>query len=200
MKKYLTVYVSFLMTAAFADDVSFLMLVGPLRDSSGVELADGSLIQILYVKDGGTSISTDQLSAGNFLNSDEQLLYSFSLDSSTTGVAGSFNVNLPDFELKDDLVAGAAIFMRWWPTLNVTSTSPSIGDEYGQTNPLFVVGWNVPSSGEISLNYFDTLVGGNVPTGDMKANYQVVPEPSTYALGGVVLLGALVAVRRRKRG
>ena len=202
LKKVTIVAMASLACGAVFSDVTIDLTVGALLDENGVAISDGSLVQLIYLAEG--SLSLEALNAGSFTASNEVVLHSFAMDSSLSGadIAGVYGNSLIFSD--DERSAGVQLALRWWPTLTVSDSAPTEGDSYGQTNPLYIVDWVITGNGATMIfNYIDEalLPAGEVgvPSAEFMASYQVVPEPSTYALGGVVLLGALVAVRRRKR-
>lgn len=199
-----------LFSAVASASVTFNLAVGPLLDQNGNAIPEGSLIQLIYLTGSKTTLSTDPLLPGSFVHEDEVVFCQFGMDSSLSGAdIGGYSESSVVINFEDaGLTAGAQLAFRWFPTLEVGDT-PVAGDAYGQSNPLYLVGgvnngdsWIAPGDGGWKdIVYMDNGIdfGGLVPTTELRATYQVIPEPSTYALGGVGLLGALVALRRRRR-
>lgn len=196
-KPFLIVSATFAYSIVFSA-VSLNFGVGPLYDENGVEIADGSLVQLIYLLGGETALSEDMLIAGNFVHATEVVLHSFAMDSDISGMVG-VTEGIITVPLTDELTPGTYLAFRWWPTLQIGDV-PEVGDVYGQSNPLYVVGGQVPADGlDATIIFMLDSLGGSAPDAALRANYQVVPEPSVYGFAGVAVLGALVAVRRRKR-
>jgi hypothetical protein len=58
--------------------------------------------------------------------------------------------------------------------------------------------WVVPNDGfTVNLDFITQSVGGSLPDSLGFANFIVIPEPSTYALIGLGLLGLIFIARRK---
>ena len=185
--------------------VAFDFYIGKLTDKDGAFLPEGGLVQIIGVAVGASGFSSP--TAESFLGENEFLLASFDVNlDQGGGEPGSVIYSLSTINLAGPIQSGAALTLRWWPTLTLSSVAPGEGTFYGEGNPLYLTGygsfsdWAIPTDGQmINLSYMTESLGGNVTLDAAKASYQVIPEPSTYALGGSMLLGALIAIRRRRR-
>jgi|GEM_PF-4378446 len=218
MKKILALLFVALATPAFAD-FTVNLDAGRLRLSLGSSMPLNSVL--VLVAAGPDGVFSNTLGAGQFASGDDILLSILSVPNS----AGAFNISGGTDETLNTLTIsttslppltlGNLLALRWFPQITkaqfLGGTTPVAGNNFGTYNPLFWGNgsnnpdlgdaWAVPSPGStISLNFFTILSdgGGSQPDSRGYAQFTVVPEPTSFALAGVALLGA-AAFRFRKR-
>ena len=185
-------------------DVTINLGVSKLYKADGTTLVpDGALIQLVASTTDTTFTAPTAASfTGN--SSDDVVLASFSLDSSTYG-PGSFIKALP-VTLSGNLTTGDQLILRWFPTLTTLSSSPGAGTIFGQYRTDATLdgsegAWVLPADGTPYSLVFQTIsAGGSVANSAGAASLvTAVPEPSSYGLLGAAALAGVV-VRRRRRG
>ena len=218
MKRILALLFVALATPALAD-FTINLDAGKLRLSLGTAMPANSVL--VLVAAGGDGIFSNTLGAGQYASGNDILLSILSVP----GSAGAFNISggtdetLNTFTISTTTFPGLAVgdllALRWFPQITKTQflagTTPTTGNNFGTYNPLFWGNgtnnpdggnvWAVPSGGStISLNFFTALsdFGGTQPEAEGYAQFTVVPEPTSFVLAGVSLLGA-AAFRLRKR-
>lgn len=196
-------------SAARAQFVSVNLSVGQLYDASGVKLNTGGLVLLIAdtSRNGfGSLLSGSSLSAGSFLNTDDQILGSATILPNFTGSAmGSFTSIPLESGAYSTLNSGDPLAVVWFSTLTGSSTTLVGGASYGvfSSTSATVDGapWTVPAEGALANINFRTILGGGTHAEtEAYASYTVsaIPEPSTYAaIAGALMLGVAV-VRRRK--
>jgi hypothetical protein len=176
--------------------VTINLVAGVFTDESMTPLSDTALIQLITRTTTSTSFSapTDT----SFIGANETILGAFSLDSATTTAIDGVTAKSIIFPLSSMVATGQELILRWYPTLTVSSVSPYAGAKYGEYTG---TGWTIGADDSVSpLSFLTQATGlGSLPDSAGVAQYQVVPEPSTYALGGLLALGVVVAARRRKQ-
>ena len=186
-----------------AAEVTITASAGRLFDADGNQLPSGRLVLLIAdtAQDGfGTFISGRGLTAGSFLNGDDQIVGRMFTDS-LGETAGQFNA----VQLSADLSAGDALAVAWFSTLNGSSAKLSPGDRYGLvfgSTPDDGDPWEVPTAGSvISIYFLTSSAGGSHLDTEAYATHTVsaIPEPSTYAaLLGLAALGFTVYRRRHR--
>ncbi len=209
-KKSLLFFAAVGLAPALSATVTVEFLVGKLLAADAVNTApENSLIQILAMTLGaGFEDPTAVSFTGG--NNNSRVLYSFGLDSSTTGISGTFNYLPPSsLSLTGGLATGNQLLVRWFPTLDINSAAPGLGTKYGQYRTDLIFddtdgsgsGWVLPAEGESKTLRFLTLSeGGSVANAAGVANrtVTVVPE-SDYAVAGLATLATAALVRRRRK-
>ena len=217
MKKILALLFVALATPAFAD-FTVNLDAGRLRLSLGTAMPAGSVLVLVAANGDGFS---NTLSAGQYVSGNDILLSILTVP----GSSGAFNISGGTDETLNTLTISTTSFpglavgdllaLRWFPQITKTQflagTTPTTGNNFGTYNPLFWGNgsnlpdggnaWAVPSpGGTISLNFFttDSDFGGTQAPAEGYAQFTVVPEPSSFVLVGVSLLGA-AAFRLRKQ-
>lgn len=219
MKKILALLFVALATPAFAD-FTVNLDAGRLRLSLGTAMPANSVL--VLVAAGGDGTFSNTLGAGQYVSGNDILLSILSVPNSAGvfNIAGGTDETLNTLTISTTsfpgLVVGDLLALRWFPQITKTQflagTTPSTGNNFGTYNPIFWHGgtnnnpdggdvWAVPSGGStIGLNFFttDSDFGGTQTPAEGYAQFTVVPEPSSFVLAGVSLLGA-AAFRLRKR-
>jgi hypothetical protein len=194
-------------------DVGVDMLVGILYDSGGAPLADGKLIQLIAdtAQDGFSSPTST-----SYVSGDDVVLYSFSVDSSILGTAGTsqastFSINYANYS---GLSAGDPLLLRWFDVDYVSgATGPGISTfHFGQYRDGFSNAsissdaWVTPSDtgGALVLNFITQSFGDSNSISDTSALASnlitPIPEPAHIAgLAGLAVLGSAFYIRRRSR-
>jgi hypothetical protein len=138
---------------------------------------------------------------------------SFTGNSPDDLVLASFFVNVePGLFLQDIIITfsgtlgpGDQLLLRWFPTLTSAGSGPGAGTQYGQFRTELIennstINWNLPPDGQThDLQFVTMALGGTRSEAEGAANLVVVPDPSTYALMAVGLVGLVIANRRRKQ-
>lgn len=194
---------------AQAQTVTINLTASRLYDSSGTMLNTGGLV--LLVADTshngfGSFLSGSSLSAGSFLNVDDQILGFTTILGNGTGTAFSSFASIPLASSPyTNLTTGDPLAVVWFSTLTGSSTTLAVGNSYGlfSSTSLSTDGdpWATPADGAtIDLVFKTLLAGGTHAESEAYAAYTVsaIPEPSTYAaIVGSLILG--VAFRRRRK-
>jgi len=202
--------IGFTLTAHSA--VSIDVNIGSLRDATGTELPDGSIVAIFADNgnDGFLNAQTDLINQtlvqGSLYGGDELLfLGTISTVGPTPGVvAGSTGL----FDYDNGLTEGTDLILYWFDTTS-TTLDPGVGEiDYGtyesdtvDTNSGGTTSLDLfADNGTYNLFYFDQSVN---PTGlptvaDFTADQKIlaIPEPSTLLM---TLCGSLFLIGRRKR-
>lgn len=174
---------------------------GMLYNADGsTPIAAGMLVQLVAsTTDNIFSAPTPGSFTGN--SSDDIVLASIVSDPGTFASAlvltysGNFN-------------AGDLLMLRWFPTISGTMIPPGppAGSAYGQFRTDLVennstIAWVAPTDGSTNNLFFLTMaLGGAEPESAGVANMTVtaIPEPTTFALVGLSVVG-LAAYSRRRR-
>lgn len=186
---------------------------GRLKDFDGTSMAPGSLL--LLIAAGADGIFSNTLSSGQFVSGDDLLLASSSFN-----MFGGDQTKQPTDETLSTFNAttsptGQLVALRWFPAITLqqfsTAVTPTAGQHFGTYNPSMYPAvngtnlapdggqpWAAPATGLVQLNFFttDSTDGGTQLPIEGFAQFTVVPEPSTWALLTVGVLG-LAAMRRR---
>jgi hypothetical protein len=216
MKKLLALLFLLAATPAFAD-FTIILDAGKLRLSGLTAMPAGSVL--VLVAAGGDGSFSNSLAAGQYASGNDILLSLITVPNSAVGFNNSggtdetlntITINTTSFP---SLAVGDLLALRWFPQISLTQfnsgTTPVTGNNFGTYNPLFWgngsnnpdggQAWAVPSGGAtINLNFFTTDTLGTQAPAEGYAQFTVVPEPSSFVLAGVSLLGA-AAFRLRKR-
>jgi len=176
---------------------------------------------LVLVAAGGDGSFSNSLAAGQYASGNDILLSLITVPNSAVGFNNSggtdetlntITINTTSFP---SLAVGDLLALRWFPQISLTQfnsgTTPVTGNNFGTYNPIFWGNgsgnpdggntWAVPNGGAtINLNFFttDSGGGGSQTPAEGYAQFTVVPEPSSFVLAGVSLLGA-AALRLRKR-
>jgi hypothetical protein len=195
--KSLIVALFFILTASkLSATVTLNLSIGQLKDAGGVNpVPEGTLLVLVADtnQDGFTTITPN-----SFALNDDVIIATISLDSDTVGIYNLFGVHQQSIilSLSNNLGAGDPLALYWFPTLTISATAPGLGTPYGMYagDPL----WVMPSDGAtVDLDFITQFVGGSLPDNLGFANFTVIPEPSTYALIGLGLLGLIFIARRK---
>lgn len=171
-------------------------------------LPPGTLIQLVLSRNPN---GFDAPTAGSFTgnSADDIVLFSFSIDNSQ-GFSGSYGSPPITFSLaaqsdpQPRIDSGDLLLLRWFPGLTTSSTAPAEGQRYGEfrtdlVQDLSDINWTVPGDGaNVFLNFYTQSQGGANAEAEGVSDMTVIPEPSTYALLLVGLVGAVFARRHLK--
>ncbi len=152
------------------------------NDTTGTGFNDGTLILsgTLNSADGGftrfgTPTRFDQFGPNDYVGTNtERVAGGAYLEALVTSADANFFDTLP-------------------PLLQLVLYNSSSITPFSQVNPAATVGGIAPNRGPINGQGADFQVQA-----DANASVQVIPEPSTFVLGALGLVGACLAVRRRK--
>ncbi|MCX6953868.1 MAG: IPT/TIG domain-containing protein, partial [Verrucomicrobia bacterium] len=171
--------------AAKGETVGIVLTAAGLANSSGTALPDNRLIQLIANTAGQTHGSPTVTS---FVSGSDVVLASFALNSSTTGVTGSFQIYLTvDRSAFAGLNSGAPLLLRWYDIpYSVGQTAPG-ATTYGQFTTSVVVdgatsGWTLDLDGNhASLNFITTSNGGSQSDTLGRATITVLPDAPTVS-------------------
>lgn len=186
---------------------------GTLRTNSGTPVSNGGLIVLVAstATNGFSSVfdGTVSTSVGTFLNADDQIIASFSVNSSAGNGAGGFSLltNITYSGSFSTLTGGQELQMYWFPSLTTSSSTFGVGTSYGAYRTSAQLdgassGWVLPNDGTplTTITFFTASAGGSVADALGNANLTTVPEPATTValLGGVAGLFVMYGRRQRK--
>jgi len=133
-----------------------------------------------------------------------QILFAWnsSLGSGSPGALSDTTGSIPG------TTAGNPVFLMWFPTLTLASTTSGAGTHYGEYGGAQATGdlagngsdpWVMPSPGAtVNMNVLTSDNSGVTPYASLQSpNVTPVPEPSSIALVLIGLFGAVGLVRRR---
>jgi hypothetical protein len=196
------ILLSFIAGSVHADEITMSFTAGVLSNSLGTPISDGSLLQIIASPDTTFSAPTTTDFLG--VSSNDILLWSGSMDSSTSGVSGVIITPALHFDLATYPVSGDYLIIRWFPSLTTADTAPGATTygEYGYNNDNTWIAGGASST--LSYSFLTQSSGaGSSPDSLGYASNTVspVPEPSSYAtVIGLFSLGMmLLQIRRRAR-
>ncbi|HEY9155477.1 MAG TPA: MBG domain-containing protein, partial [Opitutaceae bacterium] len=156
---------SLLALVSRAETVGIIITAVGLTDSSGAALSDNSLIQVIANTAGQTPGAPTVTS---FVSGSDIVLTSFGLDSSSTGIPGSFQVYLTiDRSAFAGLNPGAPLLLRWYDIPYSSGLTAPGFSAFGQFTTNVVVddstsGWTLGQDGSnSSLNFINTANGGS---------------------------------------
>jgi hypothetical protein len=198
-----------LWTLPASQAITINLTAGILLDENSNVLADGSTLMLIASTgdlDFGNLTSLNLASPTAFPNEgDDVIIARFALDSTIVGVPGAhqqaINFNLGDFGTS----ANNPLLFVWYSGLleNTSPTAPGYSRHFGTFGFPDDSNWKVPgdNSATIFLSFQTEDAEGPWPNSAGQADQitQAIPEPSTYAMVGLGLLGAVVARRFRKR-
>lgn len=156
-------------------------------------LADGALVYAVAVSPGASLSGPID---GAFVSAADVFLGQWGVNSAVAGL-GSFSESLSNLEIAGDLSAGMGVWLVWFPDLQVSGGSPSLGLSYGVYHGS---SWLIPESGTAGFYLETEAIGGSLADAGFVANRVVsaVPEPSAFAvLAGLGALGFTTLRRRR---
>jgi hypothetical protein len=216
MKKLVTVIVAVSCLAAYQAKAGILMNfgVGDLTDQTSTLVNDNAIALIVANTSGlglaggvnnlagtsslvvGTDLTIQGGGVGDLILGKANITASSGQTGYFGGTSGAWTLGL------QGLAAGETVYVMWFPSLTMASTSPGAGTFYGAlTNPGPLdsgQAWVIPADGQTTeLDANNANEGGTYPNGNLSANFQtVVPEPSSILLVVTGLLG-LLGLRRR---
>ncbi len=205
MKKIIQLSASCLLAALLATKahaaVSIDLSAGVLTDSGNSVMQDLRAIVLVSAGSDGVFDSLSNLSTPAFVHGDDIVVAKFALDHTTAGLNGAFTQSLTSISLTGGLASNQLLKMRWFPTTLASASAPISGASYGEFR---ASDWLVPADGAltVSLEMLTLAAAGELDNSVGQANLTVanggtIPEPSTYALlGGLLVLG-LAGWRRR---
>lgn len=149
------------------ETVGVIVTAAGLTNSSGA-LPDNSLIQVI-ANTAGQTPGSPTVSA--FVTGSDVVLASFPLNSSTTGIAGSFQIYLTvDRSAFAGLNSGAPLLLRWYDIPYAAGQTAPGTAAYGQFTASVIVddstsGWTLDLDGNnATLNFVTVSNGGSQPT------------------------------------
>jgi hypothetical protein len=217
MKKLVTVIVAVSCLAAYQAKAGILMNfgVGDLTDQTSTLVNDNAIALIVANTSGlglaggvnnlagtsslvvGTDLTIQGGGVGDLILGKANITASSGQTGYFGGTSGAWTLGL------QGLAAGETVYVMWFPSLTMASTSPGAGTFYGAlTNPGPLdsgQAWVIPADGQTTeLDANNANEGGTYPNANLKANFQTVavPEPSSILLVVTGLLG-LLGLRRR---
>jgi hypothetical protein len=121
---------------------------------------------------------------------------------SSTGTEGYLSIGLSNYTYPSGVTAGMKFGIVWLPDQpsgNSSTLAPGWYGLFSDSAGTYSAAWVLPPDPTALSSYDMTTVsqGGSVPNSAGNANYQIIPEPSTWLLVGSGLLG-VVLIRRRK--
>jgi hypothetical protein len=201
MKKLLLLASMFAASAAYAD-ITINLSAGELFESDGTTAFPMNGLLQLVVSTQDSLFTTPTPSSFTGGSADDMVLASFGANDFAG--PGSAQAAIT-FALNSAITTGDPLLLRWWPTLTTASLSPGAGTSFGQFRTDAIenssdISWNVPADGATdALNFVTMSYAGTEPdsAGIASMMTAAVPEPSTFALGALGVLG-LVFLRRRR--
>ena len=178
---------SFLAVVSKAETVGIIVTAVGLTNSSGVALPDNSLIQVI-ANTAGQAPGAPTVTS--FVSGADIVLASFGLNSSSTGIPGSFQVYLTiDRTAFTGLNPGAPLLLRWYDMPYASGQTAPGFSAYGQYTTSVVIddsssGWTLGQDGSNStLNFINAANGGSQPTTAGIAGNAVVRNLITLTAG-----------------
>lgn len=199
-----SVFMVFGVAAVLPAQVTINLNAGVLYSAPGVPLADGRLIQLIVsTSDANFSAPTST----SFVSGDDVVLFSFALDSSTSGTAGALTavLNLSSLGSVPGLTAGDALVLRWFD-LNYGASTPTAGVAYGEYRSTIAIDdsmvWSMLGDfSTIDLNLLTLAAGSTTHTdesvGLASQTVSAIPEPAGAAVLAAVCTLAFIYYRRR---
>ena len=200
----------FLAVSSSVRGVLVNLSVDLLSDAAGTPIPEGSGLFLVVISTGDSTFGLP--TPGSFVSGDDVIIARSPL-SSGTGFPGCFFFD-PSFTIGTNSISqDDPIGLFFFPTLNMSSTSPQFGTSYGfvrDTNALSGGDfWVVPQNNNatIALNFYTVdatnALGpgqmGPYPAFDGRAHYIVVPEVM-MTMPLVSVAAAFVILRRSRRG
>jgi hypothetical protein len=172
---------------AKGETVGIIVTATGLTNSSGGTLPDTSLIQVLANTAGQTPGSP---TVSSFVSGADVVLASFGLNSSTTGIAGSFQIYLTvDRSAFAGLNSGTPLLLRWYDIPYAPGQTAPGTAAYGQFTSNVIVddstsGWTLGLDGNnASLNFVNVSNGGSQAATSGNTAFTIVPPfPSVTAI------------------
>jgi hypothetical protein len=171
--------------------VAINMDAGILRSPDFTIAPLGSLIVfVASTTDGTFNMPTPT----NFVTGDDVVLANLSLN--YLNAPGSHSETII-VNFSGNLGPGDPIGIFWYPTLTTSATSPGFGTPYG----FYQFDTVLPGDGGLIDALFATnsFFNGSLPDIAGVANLITIPEPTTYGLIGMGLLGLVYLARRKGR-
>jgi hypothetical protein len=187
--------------------VTINLTAGQLLQADGITaVPDGSLLQVIASTTDNTFTTPSAMSFTGG-SSDDIIVASFVMDSSTTGIPGDLNTAF-SLTYSGNFGSGDPLLLRWWPTRTASSGEPGNGAMFGQfrsdvpRDNTEVAWFAPPDNGTYNLSFLTASQGGNQPDSAGVADMAVspIPEPAGWvfavASSGVA---ALAILHRRKK-
>jgi hypothetical protein len=205
MKKTLLAFAGLFVLASGAQaSISIEIDAGILYSgtSTATRMPIGGLLQLVATRGGGAGVFVPPM-PGAFVSGDNLVVSNFAMNyviqPGETDNVVIFNLENTTAATPATFDVGDALLLRWYPTLNTSSTAANLvaGTPYGQYRSVVGesggVAWVTPADGTVltlpnGLNFNTIAASGTNPEAVGFASLIVVPEPSTI---GMVLVGGL---------
>jgi hypothetical protein len=220
MKKVtaIAVAVASLMAYQANATVTINVTAGDLHTSGGSSIIPAGALAILVADTSGLGLAggVNNLAAGSSLTNGgdltiqgggtgDQIIMEWN-SSASSATAGLLADSITGLTITAPLATGQNVYVMWFPTLTLASTTIGAGVSYGGyggTAATLIADagsdpWTLPSNGaSVNINALTPSEGGLTPVAALSANFATVPEPSSIALVVIGLFGAVGLLRRR---